>query len=493
MNLSKIKKNLFALLFVVGTNAIIAQTQVVNVWVDGVPIYGSCPTLDFGTKSNVSITSYYSYFTMGRPTGYVNILTKFDSSSTPVVRGTRRIESTDWLVNSITGGINCNLDTSQVQISGSTIFTEFKPDVGTAYTFCELPIIKTPIPSFILNPTTLSLDCGINPILFNVTPTNIPVAAVVTYQWSYNGWTGINSTTNSISLSPSSATSLPSSVSVTPYINNVAQNTITCTVSRATFNSSSVINGNSSICNLTENYSISNLLSGSTIIWSSSNTSIATVSNITSTTVTVNKIGSGNFNLIATLTNSCGQVMTIVKPLTAFTISSLPVPSGRFNVGVVNCNNDGVKTINFVPSVPFGGVITLDPDYLPHPLRSQTQSITVTYINPCTGASTSRVISYVYRAPDCRFARLSNSSSTFNVYPSPAKDIVNIELFDKSDFSDNSNPIYGELFDINGVSISKIEILDNQATFSVADLKKGIYVLKIYIDDNIENHKVTVF
>lgn len=78
------------------------------------------------------------------------------------------------------------------------------------------------------------------------------------------------------------------------------------------------------------------------------------------------------------------------------------------------------------------------------------------------------------------------------IYPNPTKDIVTIDLRDQNNKPDKNATISGELFDIMGLSKSKVEIKDNNATFSVRGLNKGIYVLKIYINDKVESHQIAV-
>ena len=78
------------------------------------------------------------------------------------------------------------------------------------------------------------------------------------------------------------------------------------------------------------------------------------------------------------------------------------------------------------------------------------------------------------------------------IFPNPSKDIINIELKDGKNSPDKNTKISGELFDIKGLSNSKVLITDNKATFSVQGLNKGVYVLKIYINDQVETHKVIV-
>jgi hypothetical protein len=260
-----------------------------------------------------------------------------------------------------------------------------------------------------------------------------------------------------------------------------------------TFTSAATITGASTICSGTSTYTISGVLAGQTVSWSSSNTAIATVSNPTSNSVTVNNLATGSINLIATILNSCGQSATVTYPIATYVIPSMPIPSGHFGVDwVTDCYQDGPVAIIYYPNVPFGGVITISPTLLPHPLRSQTKNITVTYTNPCTGAYTTKVIVYNYQAPNCSGAKMTNNNSIYNVYPNPSNDIVNIDLKDQNNQPTKGATIAGELFDMTGHSKSKVQILDNKATFSVRGLKKGIYVLKIYINDQVETHQIAV-
>jgi hypothetical protein len=92
---------------------------------------------------------------------------------------------------------------------------------------------------------------------------------------------------------------------------------------------------------------------------------------------------------------------------------------------------------------------------------------------------------------DCELLRVANNN-LFKIYPNPSNDIVNIEIRDTSNLPEKGALISGELFDMMGQSKSKVEIIDNKATFSVSGLNKGIYVLKIYINDVIENHQIAV-
>lgn len=83
-------------------------------------------------------------------------------------------------------------------------------------------------------------------------------------------------------------------------------------------------------------------------------------------------------------------------------------------------------------------------------------------------------------------------SNTYTIYPNPSKDIVNIELREQNNKPEINTTISGELFDLMGYSKAKVEIINNKATFSVQGLSKGIYVLKIYINNQVESYQIAV-
>ena len=87
--------------------------------------------------------------------------------------------------------------------------------------------------------------------------------------------------------------------------------------------------------------------------------------------------------------------------------------------------------------------------------------------------------------------RISTNTNNFKIYPNPAKDIINLELEDNNNV-ENNKIILAELFDLFGESKQKIEIINNKSTFSVSRLNKGMYILKIYINDQVETHQIVV-
>ena len=84
------------------------------------------------------------------------------------------------------------------------------------------------------------------------------------------------------------------------------------------------------------------------------------------------------------------------------------------------------------------------------------------------------------------------SQSIFTIYPNPSTDFVNIKLRDQNLKPKTNSRIIAELYDLMGHKKAKVEIKNNIATISVRGLPKGIYVLNINIDGQIEGHQVIV-
>ena len=93
---------------------------------------------------------------------------------------------------------------------------------------------------------------------------------------------------------------------------------------------------------------------------------------------------------------------------------------------------------------------------------------------------------------DCFSNKQSANTNYFTIYPNPSKDIVNVDLRDATNQPEKETVIFGELFDILGLQRAKVKIIDNKATFSVQGLNKGIYILKIHLNNQIEAHQIAV-
>ena len=84
------------------------------------------------------------------------------------------------------------------------------------------------------------------------------------------------------------------------------------------------------------------------------------------------------------------------------------------------------------------------------------------------------------------------NSNLFTIYPNPSSETFYIDLVDQNNLHVKGAIITGTLFDLMGQAKSKVQITDNKATISVQGFNKGVYVLKILINDYIESHKIIV-
>lgn len=320
-------------------------TTIDEVYINGQTGVTNCGTIDFETTENNTLTFYYTLTKTPSSTGegYLKIRLKYNSSSNGAERGLQYITSQKFgSSNEYSHTIATNIDASEVQVSGSSIYLEFT-EVSSPYVYynsCEYPIIKTPVPSFSLSPNNTTVSCGSSsPVTFTVTPSNIPSGSSVTYQWSVgNGWlrngnpaSYFTTTTASIILVPNAYP--PSNVNVTPVLNGSSYPQLTSNVNLANFNTFYSITGNNSLCS-TSTYSVNNLPSGISVTsWSVSDSNIATI------------VGSGNQAVLtaerngviainATLTNSCGQRVVISK--SSITVGSPTVTSHTIKGGSDN-------------------------------------------------------------------------------------------------------------------------------------------------------------
>ena len=313
------KKTLLTILLYLTYSSINAQitTSINDVFLNNQTNVSNCNTLDFGATQNNSLVFY---FKLSRPsslpsgTGTLKIILKYDSTSNPQVIGAPlNILDSFWGGTIYEATIGGNITDSQVQVSGSSIYLEFETSGNLKTSSCEFPIIKTQAPTFTLSPTTLNIPCGsVAPVTFSYS--NVYSTPGVTYNYSYSGWTFVSQTPNSITLTPTNGDILPSNFTLIPKVNGVSQPYKVCTVTRAPFTSSTVITGAGSVCT-SSSYSIAGLQTGETVQWSLSNTTIASLSNSSPNSVTVNKIGNGTVDLIATITNSCNQTTTTFKSI----------------------------------------------------------------------------------------------------------------------------------------------------------------------------------
>ncbi len=476
----------------------------------------NCNTLDFGTNQNNSLVITYKLSrpsTLPSGTGTVNLMFMNNSSSTPQNLNSMGISDTNWSNQTFQSTISSNLSASEVGTSGSYIYIEFVTSGDIETKSCNSPIIKTIIPTFTLSPNSVSLPCGnTSSRTFTVTSSNVPSGSTVTYNWSHTGWTQVSSTTNSKTLQPSSGTVLPSTVTVTPYINGVAQSSRSSTVSRATFSSTLTISGPNNMCN-SASYSVNTSGTNLQVIgWNVSNSSIASISG-SSNSATLTATGNGVINITATLQNPCGQTTTISKSGISIGTGA-PVATG---FDVISQNT------HYTPNGNYGtGFIICPIEYLsitPKPYRADVleHQWTVTGNYSGTYNSSSPILSIAstslvgatfqikYRARSaCGWGPWTTGNFTnmdcdggeepWFVYPNPSSETLTIEKSanqyskGKKGKADSLSVTTYSLYDFNG-SLVKEGSFNDKTTLDVSKLKKGRYVLKAKGSDNRETIK----
>jgi len=462
----------------------------------------NCSSIDLEDNSSVSLTIY---FKLTKPsnqalgTTNVKALLKYSSSSNGNEKGSYTVLSNSWGNNNTEfyGQIPINVSENEIQVNGSSIFIKSITDSGVESNSCEYSLEKDEVPSFTLSPTSINLSCGdTSSRTFTVTPSNIPSGANVTYQWSHSGWSLVSSTDTSRTLQPNSGTSLPSNVSVTPYINGVVQSTETCSVNRSPFTTQATISGNSSLCS-TATYSVNNLPAGVSVTsWSCSFPDIATISG-NGNQATLTATGNGTVAITATLTNACGQTKVITKAnisVGAPNFSPYPEMSGDSNPMVGEYKTyavtgaEGATSYSWYFDVGNGVTGTNVDGWEILSYGYQNKSINVRVGNPGTTVvvckatnSCGNRIKYKYvtvRSPSdpCGELRLSSnpmkSGNSTNRIIYPPIDPCDDPYGNKTANSKKTV----EIFNQYGEKVYSQSQTEND--FYVNDLKKGFYIVK---------------
>ncbi len=490
----------------------------------------NCGNIDLASSTSTSINLGIN---LSKPNSQVvglsdlRVYTQKSSSDSRVEKSWVQIQETFWNQPSSGNGTysttaSFSINSADFNASGGTLFVVFKSSGGTEYrSTCNFTITKTLLPSFSFSPTNLSLSCGdTSARTFTVSPANIPSGSTVTYQWSYSGWSLVASSTNSITLTPNSVTSLVSNVTVYPFINGVSQPTKTCTVNIVPFTTSAIITGIDLFCNTqtASTFTIGNPDPNSTISWSSSNPSIASVSGASNSQVTLTALSVGSCNLNAEITNSCGQKTTITKLIGVgkphFDIAIQQTGGGRMDLilqGLSYTNGGGIELSDInaqnITNVVWE-IVSTNPTncgrlfplgktarllYSSSTCRTQVKA---TAISSCGTTSVNRT----FVGSGGGLQRLASKNkkeiideqeqNTFMVYPNPSKDIVNVVL--NNSYSTLSQTYKGQLVNINGTVVKNIEISNIDTTFSVQGVPKGVYILKIILDGQTESHRIIV-
>jgi hypothetical protein len=261
------------------------------------------------------------------------------------------------------------------------------------------------------------------------------------------------------------------------------------------------ITGANTVCSTSNSqYSLINP-QNSTVVWSvSSNLQIVNSLNTGITISAMNATTNGQATITANINGMfISKVIWVGKP--AFTVvkNQYSPPTIVWvdlkGLNGVDINSQGItgvlweKTLNRPVNC---GDILIDDGFsteIGYSGNSCSTSMKITAANNCGSTIIYKTIVGSYKPGD---AMKTGSIKTFNIYPNPSKDIVNIDLRNQKNQPEKEAKISGELFDLMGQSKSKVEIIENKATLSVRGLNKGIYVLKIFINNQTESHQIIV-
>lgn len=520
-----------ALMFVIGTtlNFTYGQVQVTinDVMVNSQTTVTNCNTIDFGTTTNNTLSFY---FTLKKP-----LTMSVGHSKLKVML--RPYPTSEYMLTEINilpdywsdynnesrfdGTITANVSASSVAVSGSSVYLEFESYSNIKYSSCQYPIIKTPVPTFTLSSSVNSIDCGTStPVAFTVTNVhNSP--GYWEYLWNVgSGWnmSGMfTTTTNTISLTP---VSYPlGQVKVTPIRNNHYYSQLSKSIGLNSFNAViSFQQGESISCSSGGVYifNLSGVESNYTTNWSVSN-NLANIISSTNSSVTLQVNNSGGFNIIAYVSNSCGQTKRVTKSVwTGIPEVSYPPSCFQPQIGedcFQMCRSIHLSMDNKV-EVDVKG-LNLISNYLDWEWEKLTSNFdwttdnNIAYLQPYqVGNISFRVraknicgwsdwLYYQISVINCGSGpggmfSMSEQQSFYKVYPNPSNDVVYIELEDSENPPFVENQITGKLYDLMGNLKSNVQIINNQAIFSVQGLNTGIYVLRIDIDGTIEIHNIAV-
>jgi hypothetical protein len=380
--------------------------------------------------------------------------------------------------------------------------------------------ISRPWPIFTISPAWLSATCGTSITKTFTVTTPGTISCPISYTWYLgpnNGWlyqgnpgmsTPFTVTENSITLTSSSTPTNLSNILVTPTLNGVVQPTLKSTVTFLAPNYS--INGVNSICTGTSSpFTISNLVPGSTVNWTTSTLPygayVAQINTPNSTQTTLTKVGSGVVTLYATITNPCGQTSTVSK-------SNILVGGGILTVTGYYTNNYGqianLKTnyvgANYVqPYVTFNAVVT-NPELATatwswiagtynYWTQYQPGGYNGNFLQMNLPQSNNVVVYRLTNYGSCGsqyfdFLFLAQSTSGYLISPNPTSNDLTVAV-DEEKLS-TQNGINLEEQDIRDIIIlDKTGIIQSKQTFGlgtkqakmdVSGLMPGVYIAKIF-------------
>lgn len=520
---------LFTFLFF--TNFVNSQVTsgMFNVSVNNVPIE-NCTTIALGNNTSVTVsftlrvTRPSSSTDVGSAAKY-RIFLKRNSSATPIelngilVNNSAFSGGTTW-----EGTFSQTIDASSIDVTGSNFYGEYSHTAGNSPAkTCIYKLTKNPSPTFELSPTSQPIYCDSkSEYRFTVnnvynSPGTLSYTWYVGYGWSRNGVPvnggSFTTTENYIYLKPTNHTVVPQTVQVVPVFNGVSQPVKACSTARSGFSPSLLtIAGKASMCyqSAPEIYSIPDLYNDLTVSWSSSNNSIATVTNSGNQAI-VTPVSKGFFTLTGLVANACGQTYAIKKdvgivssPVANFTGEKVQQYIYEYR-GQDLYDDLSTYTWENVSSTPYVDFNNMGNRVLITGFPPFSITLKLTATNDCGSDVIYTTLSL--NTEDEEINRVANPNNPevtptnaldkpslvkiSEVYPNPSNNVVNIKIKDTNSNIKKSK-ITAKLFDLSGNQKSEIKIENEITPLSVQGFPKGIYILKVNNNGKEEINKIII-
>lgn len=393
--------------------------------------------------------------------------------------------------------------------------------------------IKVQPPAFMISPQSLVIPvCTSQSVTFQCNLIN-GVQGNYRYFWTVGpGWTLASGDyptfTNYITLTSiaSNTSTLSVSVRVVDMNTSLIYDGGIGIVGKQSFSSNAVINGSGvTVCNGgSETFNLTGLKTGETLSWTLSQSNLVSITNVTGTQVTVSYNGIGDMgDLIATITNSCGQSVQKKYQL------SVGVPSFKEFVcssmeGNDFCSGSVSVPYSYLPSLNIGDKITASFTGMTSAERNNSANwewerinsiitlsktlnvarigmmnfgqtgVRVRAKNACGWSAWQQLDFEIDEVPETISKSANMINDKYEIYPNPASDVVNVNLKEREFLdSEKLKNLQGEVYDMQGNLKKKFTLQGKKNTcINVKDLKKGVYLLKLNTGNNIENHRIVV-
>lgn len=229
------------------------------------------------------------------------------------------------------------------------------------FSISQITITQTPIGSFSVSPSSLTIPCGSSNAQTFTANNNSNTPNVTNHVWNLgsanNGWlfngnpapqTISTGTTNSISLTPDCG-KVQTNISATITAGSTNFNTSNSSIISISQPSYS-ISGNNSLCSGNTNYTLNGLVcSNPSILWTAPPSNLGSLSSLTTSPTTLTYGGtSGSFTLTAKVT-SCGVENNVTLP-----VHVGPYTSSDFNLNVSGGNGAVNGYLPWCPNTTYG-------------------------------------------------------------------------------------------------------------------------------------------